>query len=179
MLAILLFNWCGYRLLTAFFEEKANTELETQLNNNNYDESELISFKISAENFGYYINSKNFERVSGQVEINGIQYNYVKRRLFNDSLELLCIPNHTAIQLKAVKNNFFKLVNDLQYPGQGKKNTSHQDYSKSFSSDYYANNALFKINDQPSLKEEGSFYYSTIIISRSHNIPAQPPDHIA
>ena len=94
-------------------EDKANARLESQLNNGGYDESQLISIKIPATHLSYYTNSKFFDRVDGHIEIKGVKYNYVKSRLYNDSLELLCIPNHSLMRIQNAKDDFFKLVNDL------------------------------------------------------------------
>ena len=176
LLGILLFNWCGYQLLTSFMENSADHQLKAQLDGNNYKESELISIKVPAENLGYYINSKQFQRVNGQIEINGTQYNYVKRRLYNDSVEMLCIPNHTAMQIKTAKDEFFKLVNDLQHPGQGKKSDSHPGSYKSFSIDYYTVNDLFNMNDLYFTTSERSAHY-IFYASSSHKLTTeQPPD---
>src|ERR1700733_6515901 len=113
LLALLLFNWLGYRFLISYMAEKANTQLETQLDENNYDGSQLVSLKIPIKYISYFSSSTTYERVDGQIEINGIQYKYVKRRIYNDSLEVLCIPNHEAMKLKAAQNEFFKFSNDL------------------------------------------------------------------
>ena len=108
LLEILLFNWVGYQLYTAIMEQRADKTLIANLDENNYTESDLISIKVPAVHLSYYVNSKEFERVDGKVEIAGVQYNYVKRRLLNDSLELLCIPNKKATQLKTAKEEFFQ-----------------------------------------------------------------------
>jgi len=136
LLVILFFNWLGYRFLTSLLEDKANTNLESRLDDNNYNESELVSIKIPTQHLAYYNNSKTFERVDGEIEISGIQYKYVKKRLYNDSLEYLCIPNNDVNKLRTARDEFFKLVNDLQLNGQGKKSSSHSNNSKNFIADY-------------------------------------------
>jgi hypothetical protein len=144
LLGILLFNWFGYRLLISFVEYKVDAQLEAHLDENNYDELQLVSIKAPTTYLSYYNNSKLFERVDGQLEINGVQYKYVKRRLFNDSVELLCIPNQAAMKLRVAKNDYFKLVNDLQHK-ENKKNSS--DFSKNISTDYQPVNTAFLLND--------------------------------
>ena len=57
---------------------------------------------------------RSFERAEGEVEMNGILYKYVKSRVYNDSLEMLCIPNTAKQQLLTSKDNFAKAVMDLQ-----------------------------------------------------------------
>lgn len=178
LIGILLFNWCGYRLLNYWLENRADHQLEASLDNNSYDESELISIKVPSTHLSYYNSSDRFERVDGKIEVGGIQYKYVKRRLFNDSLELLCIPNQMAMRLHSVKNDFFKLVNDLQQQNsQGKKSGSHPGASRNFSPvDFYADTDQIILND---------LYFTTLpatiqvaaSIPSSHSLPAeQPPD---
>jgi leucyl-tRNA synthetase len=45
----------------------------------------------------------------------------VKRRIFNDSLELRCLPNTVKQKLQNAKSDFFELSNDLQRPEGNKK----------------------------------------------------------
>jgi hypothetical protein len=173
---ILSFNWIGYQLLNSWLENRANQRLEARLDENNYDESQLISLKVPATHLSYYNSSTQFERVDGQIELNGVQYKYVKRRLLNDSLELLCIPNQTAMRLHSAKNEFFRLVNDLQHNGQGKKSGS----SKSFSPvDLYAIQELPSLGGlYPVFPETGSriVYF---LPSTSVSPAEQPPDAVA
>jgi hypothetical protein len=160
-------------------ESNANRKLEAQLDENSYNESQLFSVKIPANHFGYYINSKQFERVDGQIEINGIEYSYVKRRLYHDSVELLCIPNSAAMQLNTARNEFFKLTNDLQRPGQNKKSDSSPPSYKSFSSDYYGLSDLFSLSDIYFKISKRSFYYSAKLSSTEQTVNGQPPEMIA
>ena len=133
LIGILFFNWYGYQLLTAYWQHSADTKLEARLDKHDYNEDQLVSIKVPLTTLAYYNSSTIFERVNGEVEINGIHYNYVKRRIYGDSLELLCIPNTTAMNLQKAKNDFFRQVNDLQQQNQGKKsNTSIKDFSKDY-----------------------------------------------
>jgi len=173
---MLLFNWIGYRLYTSFLENRLNAQFETQLDNNYYDESQLISIKVPVSHFAYYNNSSLFERVDGQVEVNGVVYKFVKRRLYKDSLELLCLPNHDAMKLASAKDEFFKLVNDLQSDTQTKKSDSHKDISKVFSSDNYTPGNFFELkNFNSSISIRLPFYSENLISSYSFT-DEQPPD---
>lgn len=134
LIGILFFNWYGYQLLTAYWQQKAENTLVARLDRHDYDDDQLVSIKVPLTTLDYYNSSTSFERVDGQVDINGVHYNYVKRRIFKDSLELLCIPNATATNLQKAKNEFFRQVNDLQQQNQGKK--SNNAPTKDFSKDY-------------------------------------------
>ena len=179
-MGILLFSWYGYKLLSFYLEDKANRQLEARLDEDRYDESELISIKVPSTHLSYYNSSTQFERVDGQIEVGGVQYKYVKRRLFNDSLELLCIPNHTAMNLQTARNQFFQLVNDIQqHNGQGKK--SDQSLSKTFSPTDYETVSSLTVS---------RLHYNTIkppmvrdlaptLSSAFHLTVEQPPDHLS
>lgn len=121
---MLLFNWFGYRWVIGYLQQKTNSELEARLDENSYDESQLISVKVAVTHLSYFNTSADFERVNGSIEINGVQYKYVKRRLFNDSLELLCLPDQTAMKLRACKNDLFRVANGLQ-TDSGKRQGAH------------------------------------------------------
>jgi hypothetical protein len=145
LLGIMLFNWCGYKFFIAAIENRETNKLEARIDENNYDESSLISIKIPCTALPYYSNSKSFEPTEGRIEIAAVEYNYVKRRIYNDSLELLVIPNQAAMHLHSAKDAFFRLVNDLQ-SAQTKKTNSHNEKSKSFSLDNYILDNLFALN---------------------------------
>lgn len=125
LLGILLFNGWGYRLLTSYMESRANHQFEAQLDDDQYDESQLISIRVPATRLSYYNNSFQYERVHGEIEIQGLRYEYCKRRILNDSIEFLCIPNQAAMKIRTAKDDFFQLMNDLSRNGPGKNPSSH------------------------------------------------------
>ena len=179
LLFILLFNFIGYRFVTSYLEERADNRLEARLDQNEYDDAQLISIKTPITHLAYYNNSNQFERVDGKVEINGIQYKYVKRRFFKDSAEMLCIPNPTAMRLQSAKDEFFKLVNDLEHTGQGKKNTPHSP-TKNFSLDNFTLSKQINLeNCFVELKSDRTLDYSSDLVSCFSPTAEQPPDTIA
>jgi len=132
LLALFLFNWVGYRLLTSLIETTADSQLQSRLDDNDYDVSQLVSVKTPVTHLSYYQNDPTFESIKGKIEIGGIQYKYVKRRIYNDSLEVLCIPNLAAMQLQSAKNSFFAFINGLN----AKKQNAHSETCKVFSPEY-------------------------------------------
>ncbi len=103
----------------------ASQSLETAIDKNDYSEEQLIAIKKPI-NLPYYNNTTNFTRSYGEVEVNGMLYQYVKSRIFNDSLEMLCIPNIAKQQLMNAKDNFAQLAFDLQKDVGKKAPTSHK-----------------------------------------------------
>ena len=120
LLGIFLFNLVGYRWVISYLENKADERLDGTISASAYSASELISFKTPVT-VPYYNNSSSFENAEGEVNINGTYYRFVKHRIYNDSVELLCIPNNSKKELMSARDDFFKLVNDLQQNSSGKK----------------------------------------------------------
>jgi hypothetical protein len=134
LVGVLFFNWYGYQLLSNYWQDRAESKLEASFDQNNYDQSALISFKLPLTSLSYYNSTPGYERVNGQIDINGVRYQYVKRRIYGDTLEVLCLPNMTAMMLRTATSDFFRQVNDLQQQNQAKKNSNHS--TKDISKDY-------------------------------------------
>ena len=176
LLGLLLFNWVGYEVYTAILQDHADKNMIANLDQNNYSDADLISIKVPSKHLSSYVNSKEFERVDGKIEIEGVVYNYVKRRITEESLEFLCIPNKTATRLQTAKDEFFKLVNDLQHPGQSKKSDQNKSSFKGFNSEYYAEFHLYAVPDLNNVRQKLTDQYllkvPTVYLTRA----GQPPD---
>jgi hypothetical protein len=180
LMGILFFNWYGYKLLSFYLQDRADRQLEARLDEDRYDESQLISIKVPSARLSYYNSTTQFERVDGQIVVEGVQYKYVKRRLMNDSLELLCIPNHAAMKLETARNQFYQLVNDIQqHNGQSKKSDAHSPV-KSFSPTDYdavpgvAIGQLYAVVSLPVIMAQ-----APPATSSYHFMVEQPPDHLS
>lgn len=103
-------------------QSSSDAFLERQVDQNRYNEDELITIKTKL-NLPYYISSDQYERAYGSININGTNYQYVKRRVHNDTLELLCLPNQTKTKLQSVSNELTKSLADGQTTTP-KKNTT-------------------------------------------------------
>jgi len=58
-MGILCFNWCGYRLVTSWLEARSDQQLEARLDAENYDESQLLSFKVPSTHLSYFNSSSS------------------------------------------------------------------------------------------------------------------------
>jgi len=141
----------------------------SKIDQSDYSDNELISVK-TVLNLPYYNSSPEFERAYGSMNINGVEYDYVKRRVYNGTLELLCLPNKEKTKLQAVKNDFLKLSIDNTGTQPNKKSSSVlkislPDYSQQFSSysiaalneisiKHHSENFNFIYEDFSSLREQ-------------------------
>jgi hypothetical protein len=120
LLSIFTFNIVGYQLVYNFFSQHSDAALELALDQDKFDDNQLISIK-QPTNLPYYSNSKAFSRIDGEVEIDGTTYKYVKCRIYNDSLEMLCIPHVEKMKIQQSKQDYAKGANDFQQENNKKK----------------------------------------------------------
>ena len=173
-IGVFMFNWLGYRLLTDYLQHRSDTRLEAKLDRNDYDASRLIEMKVPL-NIPYQTSSSDFERIDGEIEIDGIHYKYVKRKIENGQLVLLCLPNDTKTKLESAKDDYFKLVNDLQHPSQN-KNPGQGHTVKNPVTEYWQQSNNWSINAW--LTDSRDYTRRNMVLPSSPIIttPAQPPE---
>ena len=178
-ITLFLFNLFGYRLVVQYMQQKASAQLEARLDKNLYNDSQLIELKVPMH-LPYQTNWSAYQRFDGEIEVDGITYKYVKRKVADDTLYLMCIPNTKKMNLETAKNDFFKLTNDLTQNNNSKKSDNSKNISfKTLQGEYdeytFALNSfdLFSdnMNSWPCLNSEK-------LISSPHVSPEQPPDII-
>jgi hypothetical protein len=174
--ALMLFNWFGYRMIASWGQTNADSRLEAQLDLDQYDASELICLKIPTTKLPYCTNSIQYERVKGDIEIQGVLYKYCKRRLYHDSLELLCIPNQAAMKSLTTREDFFRIVNDLQRSGQGKKPGSSPSSTKNLLLDYFPISQNLGLGDLNSVSLTKLYSYPARLSSQYSATAEQPPE---
>jgi len=177
LLGLLLFNWCGYRWVINMMQQNADTKLEAKLDRNEYDESQLIEIKV-AVNMPYQTDWADFERYDGEIEVNGIHYKYVKRKVQDGQLVLKCIPNQTKQRLESAKDDLFKITNDLQQDNAAKKSGAPNSILvKNVLGDY---DNLQQLNI-PALyaavsAQSYNLYQPELVTNLLHSTPEQPPE---
>lgn len=123
LLALMVFNLIGYRLLFNYLETRAQSEMTARLDHNAYNRAGLTEVKV-ALHLPYTVNSKSFERYDGTAEINGVTYSYVERKIQNDTLILHCLPNKSSDHIKLARNAYAGAVGDVQPAQKGQKSNN-------------------------------------------------------
>jgi hypothetical protein len=108
-----LFSLGGYQLLFNKMEQQVGKQFIAQLDEQTYNDEELLEIKVPIE-LPYMQNWDSYERYDGEVIVDGVHYNYVKRKLVNDSMSFLCLPNAEKNRLYNARETFFALVNDIE-----------------------------------------------------------------
>ena len=174
-LSLFLFNLFGYRLAVDYMQQKINDQLETRLDNNAYDESQLVELKIPIH-LPYQTSWSSYQRYNGEIEINGILYKYVKRKVANDTLFLMCIANTKKMHLETAKDDFFKLSNDLMQNNNSKKSDNSKSAFKNLQGEYDRYSFALTINPVYGRPISWLPVPSQNLLSSPHISPEQPPD---
>jgi hypothetical protein len=134
-MSLLVFNWVGYKLLVNYLEKKADHQLESRIDVNDYDESQLLEIRVSL-NLPYQNTWTEFERCYGEIEIDGNYYTYVKRKIEQDALVLKCIANRKKQTIKNTGNILFKAINGIDQEQNGKSQLPVTSLIKTLFSDF-------------------------------------------
>ena len=109
LIFLFLFNLFGYRILFYYAQQQSDVTLEHNLDQNAYNENELITLTIPLS-MPYQHNSDGFERFDGEITLNGNIYKYVKRKYCDGKIIFLCLPNHNKMYLEAEKINMLPIL---------------------------------------------------------------------
>ncbi len=104
----MLFNLAGYRFVFSFQENKATQKLEASIDAGNYTDANLVEIKMPLNM--PYVSDKSYEAAYGETSINGEIYRYVKRKISNNTLFLLCIPHREKTNALTAKHEFEKNI---------------------------------------------------------------------
>ena len=107
--------------------------MEALLDKDQYDTNDLISITVPLNN-PYQLEQTNFQRIDGEINFQGKNFKYVKRKVSDGKLILLCIPDARKMVLKKGKAEYGNNVNDLN---GSSKSSSHSGTQKNFNGNDY------------------------------------------
>jgi hypothetical protein len=170
---LLLFNLAGYRLFFYYVQEKADVRCENSLDRNEYDESKMITIKVDLE-MPYLAENTAFERIDGEVSVDGIVYKYVKRKIHHGQLVLLCLRDESKTKLRSARDEYFSIANNLaSHSKQGAPKTS---FEKNIASDYEQLSLTYYIGHLP-LSSKFELPLDETAVSPAHRgLPPRPPE---
>ncbi len=141
-----------------------------QLDKNNYNDKDLVEVKMPL-NSPYITNTKDYERYDGSIDMNGVHYNYVKRKIYDDTLYLMCIRNSQKMQLCEAKNNFQRLVTDVP------SNKDNGSATKKFNiTDEYNFPPQSEFTYNTIVLKQDKLFFSTALLTRPIQTNDQPPE---
>lgn len=167
-LLLFLFNIAGYKGFFFFLTQSADERLAEKIKEGNDLEKDLIMVKFPF-NVPYLSDSKDFESMDGEVNVKGVIYNYVKRKIARDTLFLLCIENKEKTLIEKKRADFFNMVNDLD------ENTSKKSSVKQVKVEYYIKQSEVSLSQTYTLDCQSPQIFITSTIQNGHYYLFAPP----
>ena len=140
-----------------------------------HDESRMITLKVDL-NLPYLSQNTDFERVDGEINVDGHIYKYVKRKIHNGQLILLCMPDDVKTKLRSADKNYFVNVNNLA--AHSETNSSSKHTVEKNASDYDRNNLEYHLTTTKHLINYDLPANQCLSISPITDFPEYPPEQI-
>jgi hypothetical protein len=138
-LFLLLFNAFGYYLLFGYEQGQARQQAVTAIQD--LPESSFMVVKMLVSPYAH-VENRDFEYVTGEFLKDGKAYNFVKKRIVNDSLELYCLNNVRQDQLTVQFNDYVK---ENILTGKTSQNLPTKQMLKSFLKEYISNDIILVV----------------------------------
>jgi hypothetical protein len=171
LFTFLFFNWVGYWLFISWFETRETDRFVARLDKQQYNADQLIVLKVSADGIPYSTASATFERADGEIEVGNIHYRYVCKRLYNDSVEFLCLPDPGTSRLHRVKNDLLRLTTDVP----GKQSNSRGKTAQLLLKVFWQDIAAISINHFSDPPVPGDISRESALCQGHTRIGKQPP----
>lgn len=177
LIALLLFNWLGYKLVVNYLQQQADHYLELRIDANDYDDSQLIEVRV-ALNMPYQAVNSSFERHYGEIEISGQYYTYVKRRIEDGFLVLKCIPNHQKEDIQNAAGKFFKTTNGFDKEN-GKSTAPFAKLGKALPADFDNDKQFFQLSLLNVTTLSNNSFITSCMLSGFATTAERPPKALA
>ncbi len=175
LLVLFLFNLIGYKAWFYYLETRTNQKMQVALDKKDYSEKDLITIKVPLS-LPYFTNWNEFEQYNGSIELNGQHYNYVKRKVSNDTLILLCLPNQEQDLVNNTQHDFEKLLGNVHTPAANGKTSNTSALLKLLLVDYRQGTLSYSFSPIASNPISNTLFTESFLTNRSIASPWQPPD---
>ena len=165
----------GYRVVFYFLQQYADQQMSATLDNDDYNEADLIIVTIPIS-LPYYNDWTDFERVDGEVVYEGVVYKYVKRKVCQGQLVLLCLPDDKRTEIATTKDAFFKYSHDLMQHQRDQKSSNSKLIEYHPVNDFQQQAISFSVTlPITSIKRYLSFPLKVDLSTLPHLSPEHPP----
>lgn len=173
LFSVHLFNLAGYTLVFRLLSQQNTTQTLQHIEEGNYSDDDLILVKVPVL-LPYASDWSEYERYSGEIEWGGVHYNYVKRKVLNDTLYLMCLPDMNRTKLSDAHDQYTRKVN-------GDTNTSQKGSDTSakvivLSGEYTASETGYALNHPAGIIQKNYRLFSDRLMQTDSETAIQPPD---
>lgn len=177
LLALFLFNLAGYRIWFYYARQQANQQFEAALDNARYNEQDLFTVTIPLS-MPYQVEQADFERVNGEINVNGKIYKYVKRKVSNGMLILQCLADERSTHIQKASDAYLQFASDISATQDHAKKNGHPVTSvfKNLFSDYMPANYTAGTPPAQFIHSMAALAAISSLADAKKDLPEQPPE---
>jgi len=108
----------GYELVFKYFIHQSDVQIVKQMYDNKFNSQKLIEIKIPVH-MPTIVDWTEYEHITGQIQLNGGYYNYIRLKMTRDTMSLICLPNKTKENLVKANTIVAKDINDVPLSKKG------------------------------------------------------------
>jgi hypothetical protein len=156
-------------LVFAYLEQTVSEQLDKKIDQGTIDNNSLVEIQLPLNM--PYMADKDYEPATGQTNVNGMQYHFVKRKISGNILYLLCIPNLKKTELEQSKNEIAGAGTNKDRSGKTPKTWKYP------GTDFFENNPLCKSQHESLLINSWNKRRKFIFQSNDFSaVPGHPPE---
>jgi hypothetical protein len=134
------------------YTKQSSFNLNKNIETKNYNSDDLVEIKIPLNN--PYISDHNYEDAYGETKVKGKYYQYVKKKISENTLYLMCLPNDKKEILDETKN---KLAENNTTSNKNNSKNPIQHYTKILQAEFLEVNKITFENMHPLQQDAKSF----------------------
>ena len=131
MLALFLMNMLGLYGVFLGVQFKYDQEIAQSLDENRFSGEDVVTFKVPLA-VPYYTDSKEYERVHGEFQIEGEVFQLVKQKLLGDTLYIVCVRDHQGKKINKALADYVKTFTDNPQDAKQQNTKPVLPFSKDF-----------------------------------------------
>ncbi len=155
LITVYLVNLAGGAMLFEYLIHKNDRLFTERIDEGDYDLSQLVEVKVPLR-LHYYSSSLYYERYYGEAEVDGNYYSYVMRKVFNDTVYLLCLPNYSKAELKKAQAHAGLIATDFGGAGSPVKGKGSEGKKQLLLTECCQHNNAFEIGSDVFFLKNGS-----------------------
>lgn len=141
LLSVYFLSLGGYQAIFKYFIHESDVRIVKQMYDNKFNTKKLIEIKVPV-NMPTIQDWSEYEQISGQIQLNGGYYNYIRMKMTKDTMYLVCLPNKIKAELVKANVIIAKNINDVPLSKKGTTSPT----SKKASAGYDHNYQVVKCN---------------------------------
>lgn len=170
LLVIHLFNLGGQLAFYQYLVYKSDRFFNEQVSKNLYNVDDLTEIKIPA-NIKNVPNVKGYVNLSGEVRFANASYNYVKIKVTQKAIYLMCIPHYSTTHLAGRNIIYARQIKDIPVPRK-----EHVPFGKISIMDYNFPTVNYMFGTPQFALQKKKQTDHSLIPNSCISGPGQPPD---